>query len=252
MISAKPGCFWYNVVMTDKRKSRGPAPDDRKCFGPEQVETLRTAVRDHSWLLTRGYAQPGALKLVGDRYSLRQRQRTAVMRAACSDQSLSRRCSTCLGFSDLKGRGIIIDGYNLLITIESALSGALILKCRDGTCRDLAALHSTYRRIEQTLPALEEIADILIQGRVGHARLLFDRPVSNSGRLKMLARDLFHQRNLDWQVETSQSPDREMIESDRVVISSDSAVLDRCETWTNAAAMIVNKIDDPWLLDLSR
>ena len=44
---------------------------------------------DFSWLLTRGYAEKGALKLVGDRFSLTERQRLAVMRSACSDQHLS-------------------------------------------------------------------------------------------------------------------------------------------------------------------
>ena len=35
---------------------------------------------DLSWLLEKGYADRSALKLVGDRYRLRQRQRTADRR----------------------------------------------------------------------------------------------------------------------------------------------------------------------------
>src|SRR5256885_8530001 len=44
-----------------------------------------------SWLLSRGYQPKSALKLVGDRHSLRERQRLAVGRAACSDESRERR-----------------------------------------------------------------------------------------------------------------------------------------------------------------
>ena len=71
--------------MPDKRSHRGPHPDDAKLFAPEKIAHLRNAVEDFSLLLTKGYADKGALKLVGDKFSLTQRQRLAVMRSACSD-----------------------------------------------------------------------------------------------------------------------------------------------------------------------
>jgi hypothetical protein len=52
---------------------------------------LRQAVADFSMLLTKGYADKSSLKLVGDRFSLTQRQRVAVMRGSCSDQQLEGR-----------------------------------------------------------------------------------------------------------------------------------------------------------------
>ena len=63
----------------------------------------------------------GALKLVGDKFALTERQRLAVSRAACSDQSKTHRASTRVAIGDLKGQLIVIDGFNLLITIEAAL-----------------------------------------------------------------------------------------------------------------------------------
>ncbi|MHC4126245.1 MAG: DUF434 domain-containing protein, partial [Planctomycetota bacterium] len=72
--------------MPDKRTHRGPHPSDEKLFSPEVVAQLRLAVADFSLLLTKGYSDNSALKLVGDRFSLSKRQRLAVMRNACSDQ----------------------------------------------------------------------------------------------------------------------------------------------------------------------
>ena len=66
--------------MPDSRAHRGPDPRDREAFAPSCVPALCTAVADLSWLLGRDYAPVSALKLVGDRYSLTERQRQAVRR----------------------------------------------------------------------------------------------------------------------------------------------------------------------------
>ena len=74
--------------MPDKRIHRGPHPADAKLFVPAAISDLRSALADFSLLLTKGYAEKSALKLVGDRFSLTERQRLAIMRSACSDQQL--------------------------------------------------------------------------------------------------------------------------------------------------------------------
>jgi hypothetical protein len=56
--------------LPDQRHHRGPHPEDRELFSSDAVPSLHSAASDLSWLLTRGYASPGALKLVGDRYTL--------------------------------------------------------------------------------------------------------------------------------------------------------------------------------------
>ena len=77
--------------MPDTREHRGPHPADAELFAPALLPRLREAVADFSLLLTKGYADKSALKLVGDRFSLTQRQRLAVMRGSCSDQQLQSR-----------------------------------------------------------------------------------------------------------------------------------------------------------------
>src|SRR5271168_3872454 len=77
--------------VPDKRTHRGPDPRDADSFGPATWSALRGAVADLSWLLGKGYAPVSALKLVGDRWSLTERQRQAVRRAACSDDARARR-----------------------------------------------------------------------------------------------------------------------------------------------------------------
>ena len=68
---------------------RGKHPRDASLFGAEQQRAFEAAVKDLSWLLSQGYAEKSALKLVGDRYALVRRQRIAVARCSASDEALT-------------------------------------------------------------------------------------------------------------------------------------------------------------------
>lgn len=238
--------------MPDKRSHRGPHPSDEKLFGAEAVDGIRLALTDYSMLLTKGYAVKSALKLVGDRFALTERQRLAVMRSACSDQQLASRREGCVPLQDLAGQSMAVDGYNLLITVEAALSGAMIFRGRDGCCRDLASIHGTYRRVTETVPALRLIGEFLRENKVDKARWLLDSPVSNSGRLKTLIRECAEESGWGWQVELLLSPDAELKQTDQLVATSDSAVLDACKRWTNLARHIVQgKLPQARVLDMT-
>src|SRR3954447_2491725 len=126
--------------MPDHRAHRGPHPDDAELFAPEAVPRLRSAVADLSWLLSRGYADPSAQKVVGDRYNLTQRQRTAVMRCACTDEAKARRLGNRAPSEAVRGGPLMLDGYNVLTTVEAALAGAVVIRGRDTALRDVASL----------------------------------------------------------------------------------------------------------------
>jgi hypothetical protein len=227
--------------MPDKRIHRGPHPKDEHLFAPPSVGGLAQAVADYSLLLTKGYADKSALKLVGDRFSLTQRQRLAVMRSACSDQQLIGRKERQIDLADIRGKSLAIDGYNVLITIEAATSGAFLFKGRDGCLRDLASIHGTYRRVQETTPAIELIGAFLKESQISSAIWLLDSPVSNSGRLKKIIEEIAAKNGWPWQVKLSQSPDAELIKSDRTIVSSDSVILDSCKSWVNLATEIFEK-----------
>jgi hypothetical protein len=238
--------------MPDKRTHRGPHPADAKLFADDKISDLRKAVVDFSLLLTKGYAEKSALKLVGDRFSLTQRQRLAVMRTACSDQQLDVRTGSLVKIADLASRPIAIDGYNILITIEAAMSGACIFKGRDGCFKDLASIHGTYRKVTETIPALQLIGRFLKETHIDDCLWLLDSPVSNSGRLKTLIEELAEQNNWNWQVKLTISPDAELKKTDLVVATSDGIVLDECKSWINLARQLIEtKLPQTRLIDLT-
>ena len=243
-------------VMTDRRKHRGPGPEDVRLFAADKVEVLCHAVGDYSMLLSKGYAAKSSLKLVGDHFALTERQRMAVMRGACSDGQLAKRLQKRVDVSELEGEAIVIDGYNLLITVESAISGGVIFVGRDGCMRDLSGVHGSYRKVNETIPAVELIGEYLVGLGVSEVRWLFDSPVSNSGRLKTLICQLAQGHGWAWEVDLLLNPDSELIGCDEIVATGDSNVLDNCRRWVNLGEYIVRSEIEKgregiWLADLS-
>jgi hypothetical protein len=237
--------------MPDKRTHRGQHPADAALFAADRIPDIRCAVADYSLLLSKGYAEKSSLKLVGDRFALTERQRLAVMRCSCSDEHLAGRKSRQLGISQIAGQVIAIDGYNLLITIEAAMSGGLIFKGRDGCCKDLASIHGTYRKVSETQPAIELIGGYMQQIGIAQGLWLLDSPVSNSGRLKTILRELAGKNNWKWEIDLVTSPDAVLIKGEKIVASSDSVILDKCGKWFDLAGEIIkNRIPAAKIIDL--
>ena len=213
---------------------------------------LRSAVADLSLLLTRGYAEKSSIKLVGDRHRLTVRQRLAVQRAACSDDSLSLREQQRLPTAALVGMPVLIDGYNILITVESALSGGAVFVGRDGAYRDLAGIHGTYRKVEETLPAIRLIGESLSELGIAEVSWFLDSPVSNSGRLKTILLEQAESRQWNWRVEVVTNPDTILNEARDAVVTTDSWILDHGVQWINFAEFAVaNHIQGAWVISLA-
>ncbi len=238
--------------MSSENRHRGAHPADVDSFGLKAVPALRSATADLSWLLGHGYARPSSLKLVGDRHELTERQRLAVGRAACPAASEERRAGNRLTNDQMAGKDVAVDGFNLLVTLEAALSGGVLLLCRDGCIRDMSSVHGSYHAVAETDTAIKAAATRLAELQVRSVRWLMDSPVSNSGRLAQRLRELAEQHGWPWTVDTVFNPDTVLIAASEVVISSDSEVVERSTAWYNLAAdmLLTPPRQDLWLVDL--
>jgi hypothetical protein len=231
---------------------RGAHPADQKLFATEQHAALRQAVADVSWLRTKNYAHAASLKLVGDHFNLRERQRLAVARAACSDQQRAQRQQTCLPFAALAGRELLLDGFNLIVTLEAALSGGVLLQCRDGCVRDLSSVHGSYRTVSETEQAITLLGQTLQAAQPAAVTWLLDQPVSNSGRLAERLRALAAAQGWPWQIEVVMNPDKEICASTKLAVTADSNILDHVNGWFNLTKLVIeNQVPRAWLVDLS-
>ena len=237
------------------RRHRGPHPQDEALFSESVRDTLRAAVRDLSWLRGRGYAEPSAIKLVGDRYQLRARQRVAVGRSACPDDARNQRRSRRIDTELVSGQSLELDGLNVLTTIEVALAGGVLLLGRDECVRDMASFHGNYRLVHETEPGVRILLDVLSALRPSGVRIFIDRPVSNSGRLAGVIRAQAEGLGFAVEAVLSDRVDAILKSSTHIVATADSAILDACGPWLNLARLAVERHRDEierfWLVDLS-
>ena len=110
--------------------------------------------------------------------------------------------------SALAGETLLVDGYNVLLTVEAALSGGVLLLGRDGVLRgSFTSMSGHYRRMRSTRPALEAIAAFCSDaGCSDPLSWYFDRPISNSGRLKQAIDALASEAGWAWDVELVAEP----------------------------------------------
>ncbi len=238
-------------MSSSAQRHRNAHPDDRILFAGTQLQRLREAVCELCWLFDRGYARHSAIKLVGDHHQLSKRQRLAIGRAACSAESGRQRDAKRLELEQIDGRPLSIDGFNLIITLEAAMAGAVLLRCRDGCVRDLASVHGTYRQVGETRSAIELVGRTLALFHPSSVRWLFDKPISNSARLAQLVRIVAGENGWNWRAELLDNPDKTIAAGADVAITSDSAVLDAVTQWTNLNGYLIeHHFRSAWLIDL--
>lgn len=223
-----------------KTVKRGYVPSDEREFGKDVLETLHKAGEELYYLANRGYQMKPASTFVGNHYLLSERQRLALVRSISPKDSIENRRSKEITGS-LEGATVNIDGFNTIITLEIAFSESLLLKCMDGTIRDLAGLRGTYRLIDKTELAIVEIGKLLERKRVKKAVFYLDAPVSNSGRLKELICQCLQEASFEVQVEIIHNVDS-TLETMENVVTGDAIILDKCQSWYNMTGEIIRDV----------
>lgn len=236
--------------MTLKTKRRGFDPSDSVCFSEVSVKLLRIALNEIVWLLERGYKIKPVLELVGGHHQLTARQRIALQRAAATHCQQARRAGTMLPMVAAHQTPLNIDGFNLIILLEVALSGSPLILGRDGVLRDLAGLRGTYGIVDKTQVALAWIGRALGMLGVPSAKFFLDAPVSNSGRLGQLILEEAAEWSVPVEVLLVKNADV-ALEGAEGVVTGDSVILDECRSWLNLGRWIIEKwIPEAWIVDL--
>ena len=230
---------------------RGYVPTDEKEFKNQSLSKLYKASEDLLYLLNRGYKIKGASTFVGNHYLLSERQRLALVRGISKyDDVIKRKSKEITNLSNIEV--VHIDGFNTIITLEVALSNSLIIKSMDETIRDLAGLRGTYSIIDKTEVAIKLIGEFLLEHKIKKVIFYLDRPVSNSGRLKMKILEIFEGLELQIEVENIDNVDS-ILQSKENVVSSDAIILDNCISWVNLNRNIIEeKLSNENCIDFSK
>lgn len=215
-------------------------------------EKLRVAAADLRWLLNRGYPRQGSLTLVGNRFDLDAEARELLHRGVFAPAEARGRRAKLVTPEQVKGRGLAVDGHNVIITVESALLGRPLVLADDGVVRDIARLSARYRPSRTTDQALDLIVADLKKLGVARADFWLDQRMSKSGELAAAIRERLQAAGLAGEARAVSVPEREMAAHDGPVATSDSALMDQVGAVFDLAGYIVGeKVAPDGLIGLS-
>jgi len=188
---------------------------------------LQRACKDVRYLLDRGYDRYSALNFVSGHYRLDKKERNFVARSVFSGKEIEDHGKRRLPLSRIKGKTIVVDGYNILIAAECALGRGPLIKSDDGFHRDALGVFGRYKTNIYTTVAIERILAILKKYKPDRVVFLFDSQVSRSGQLAALVRKRMAEAGLGGEARTTPNADYEIKQMNEITATSDSAIIEK-------------------------
>ncbi|MCE5215100.1 MAG: DUF434 domain-containing protein [Methanobacterium sp.] len=197
-------------------------------------EKMQNATYDLKFLLNRDYHKKNALEFIGNHYLLNKEERNYLLRTVYSSEKSDGRRSKIVPISKIKGKNLFIDGYNVLITVESICKNEnSIMMCEDGVLRDINAVFGKYKCKEKTKIALNSIISLVKIYKPTNVHFFFDSQVSKSGELSKITQQILLAQEVTGSADTASNVDYQLInlsnETDGVVATSDSIIMDKVD-----------------------
>jgi hypothetical protein len=212
--------------------------------GTEVPEALWSAAADLRYLLNHGYSKDASLRLVGNRYALTYRLRHILQRGVFADHQARLRYQKKVVIEEVRDSNLMLDGHNVLITVETALSQHATLQADDGFIRDISEVSHKYRPNTLTHCAIELIVHTIHAAAPSAVHVLFDSPMSGSGELAARVTACLREAGILGDARAVKVPERIMKDFEGVVASSDTAVIDAATRVFDLAGYIVLTMTD--------
>ncbi|MGD0951078.1 MAG: DUF434 domain-containing protein [Methanotrichaceae archaeon] len=176
--------------------------------------------------MDRGYPKESAIRFVSDHHRLPEEERFVLTRVVVPSDTAKARKDKIQPLEALHGIDLFIDGYNVLISVESLLEGKTVYLCDDGFLRDVQGIFRSYRPSDLTAPALDAIFDLLASACPAVIEVLLDQQISMSGRLAVLMRRVMAEHDVLGMVGTARDVDRQLKEMKGVIATGDGTIID--------------------------
>ena len=201
------------------------------------------AIKDYKYLLNRGYPRTLALNTVTTRYMLNKRERLLLYRIVHTDEQVQKIISKLINVESIDEFPLIIDGYNVILTIKAALMCDYVYESDDTFVRDLLSVHGAVKYDTYFNESLNLLIRTIKELNVPYVLIVLDKQVSKSGELARSIRSLLEKYGVNGNAETMRKNDVFIISKakDYVVCSSDVVILLKAEKAFDLAGYIIKK-----------
>ncbi|MCS7099029.1 MAG: DUF434 domain-containing protein [Sulfolobales archaeon] len=193
------------------------------------------AARDYKYLLNRGYPQKASLDFVSANYKLTRSERALLLR--CVHRDVDSEAVKKKTVRDAHGLELVIDGYNVILTVVSAIEGLQIFLCDDGFIRDLRSSYVKNFETPKIVEAVKYVAKAIDELKVKDVLIVLDKNVSWSAEHADFIRSAYGIK-----VVAAAKADIAVIGSGKVISSSDFVILLKSEKAFDLAQFTVRNL----------
>jgi len=208
---------------------------------------INKAAEDMKYLIDRGYNRETSLNLVVNRYHLNKDERNYLQRYVFSDDEIRSHKSKLIPLKEIGGKRIVIDGYNVLITVGAIINKkrcSVLVEGMDGILRDSSGIFSNYKFNSESKRAVNEILNLLSGYKPEFVLFIFDSQISKSGELSSYVKKRMNDLNIHGDSKTSRNADKTIIDLNWITATSDSIIIknvDKVVDLANSIFININK-----------
>ena len=216
--------------------------------GPYMREKLLKPARDIRSLLRWGYPKFATISFVATHSRLSVEERHILTRVIMPTDRIVSRINKKMTCTGIKDRDLLLDGYNVLLSVDSLLKKELMWFCDDGYIRDTRFYFSKAKQAEGIEESLDLVLIFLSEAHPKSAIFLLDAQISRSGELAGLIRRKMNEYGISGEARTSKTVDFELKaeggnhEKSLIVATSDGIVIDSVLQVIDIPACLMDKM----------
>lgn len=200
--------------------------------GPDPREKLLKPARDIRSILRWGYPKFATIRFVAEHSQLSVEERHILTRVIMPPDKVISRIRKKIACHSISNRDLLLDGYNVLLSVDSLLKNEPMWFCDDGYIRDTRYYFSKKNQAEDLEEALDSVLEFLSEASPKSATFLLDSQISRSGELAGFIRRKLEKYGIPGEAYTTKTADFDLKtgggnpEKNLIVATSDGIVID--------------------------
>ncbi|AKB22308.1 DUF434 domain-containing protein [Methanosarcina sp. WH1] len=216
--------------------------------GPDLKEKLLKPARDIRSILRWGYPKFATIRFVADHSQLSVEERHILTRVIMPPDKIVSRVRKKIACNGIRDRNLLLDGYNVLLSVDSLLKNEPMWFCDDGYIRDTRYYFSKARQAEDIEEALDSVLEFISEACPKSVTFLLDVQISRSGELAGFIRRKLKEHEISGEARTSKTTDFDLKteggnpKNNLVVATSDGIVIDSVLQVLDIPACLMEKM----------
>lgn len=215
---------------------------------PVPKEKLLKPARDIRSILRWGYPKFATIRFVAEHCQLSVEERHILTRVIMPPEKVVSRIKKKIACDGISNRDLLLDGYNVLLSVDSLLKNEPMWFCDDGYIRDTRYYFSKTSQAEDIDRALDSVLEFLSEAAPRSVTFLLDSQISRSGELAGFIRRKLEEHGIPGEAHTSKTADFDLKTEGRdlgknlIVATSDGIIIDSVLQVLDIPACLMEKM----------